>query len=196
MFRLPALSALSRRPLSPWQRAALFGAGLLVLWLALQLAPSPAAAVAEARSAEVAGRLPARGGAARDAAAFGAAPAAARPAPPPQRGLLSVGNVAAFALLAGGVAWAVVLRRRAPAGGADGPAPALRPLGELALAPGPSLRLVAVGDEVLLVGVAQGGVSLLRRYAADEAPVAPTAAPPASFADLLRHAQVGPAPRG
>ena len=202
MFRPPALVALSRRPLSPWHRAALFGAGLLVLWLALQLAPdAPAPAPPEARAADVAERLPVRAVADRTAA-----PAAPRERP--ERGLLSLGNLAALLLLAGGGAWAVFLRRRPAAGGAAGPAPALRSLDALALAPGQSLRLVAVGDEVLLLSLAQGGVSLLRHYAPSEVPVlaldaarpvdAPRPAPPhaPAFADLLRHAQAAPVHRG
>ncbi|MDT0631256.1 flagellar biosynthetic protein FliO [Rubrivirga sp. S365] len=212
MFRLPSLPAFSRRPLSPWRRAALFGAGLLVLWLALQLAPgAPAPAPSEARPADVAERLPVRDG---------AGPVAAHPAPRERagRGLLSVGNLAALLLLAGGGAWAVFLRHRPSAGGAEGPAPTLRSLDALALAPGQSLRLVAVGDEVLLLGLAQGGVSLIRHYAAGEAPAlapappdadtaalappdatAPAAtAPPRApgFADLLRHAQTAPVHHG
>lgn len=189
MFRLPSLTALSRRPLTPWHRAALFGAGLLVLWLALQLAPSaPAAPPPDVRSAEAAGRIPGRG----------EAPAASdRVGVPtrPERGFFRTGNVVALLLLGGGGAWALHLRRQRPEGEAAGREPALQALDALTLAPGQSVRLVSVGDEVLLLGVSQGGISLLRRYDAGEAPeTAPAPAPPpavADFADLLRHAGVG-----
>ena len=153
-----------------------------MLWLALQLAPSaPPAAAAEPVPADAAGRLPDR---------------ADRPAGPttlatrPERSLLRPGNVIAFLLLAGGGAWAIHLRRRQDGPGEAAREPALRALDTLTLAPGQSVRLVALGDEVLLLGVAQGGVSLLCRYHADEAPAALSepASGPTDFGDLLRRA--------
>lgn len=191
MFRLPSLTAQTRRPLRPWHRAALFGAGLLVLWLALQLAPAAPTPAPEVRSADAAERLPARS----EAALAAPAPTSRTVGTRPERSLLRPGNVIALLLLAGGGAWAFHLRRRPAEGEAADAEPVLRSLDALTLAPGQSVRLVAVGDEVLLLGLAQGGVSLLRRYDAADAPVPPDApAAPAvpDFSELLRHAQVRP----
>lgn len=193
MFRLPALAASSPRPLRPWHRAALFGAGLLVLWLALQLAPPAPTPAPTVRPAAAEGRIPARDARPAAGPAEGA-PLVTRP----ERGLFRAGNVIALLLLAGGGVWAVHLRRQRAAGDGPAEAPTLRALDALTLAPGQSVRLVAVGDEVLLLGVAQGGVSLLCRYDAADAPVAPDAPPrpaplSADFGELLLRAQGRPA---
>lgn len=116
--------------------------------------------------------------------------------------LLSVGNVLAALLLAGGAAFALYLRRRPPEAGRDAAAP-LRALGTLSLAQGQQLRLVACADEVLLLAVTADAVTLLRSYdraafdaattdaaalreaAAGDGAAAETPAP--SLADLIRH---------
>ncbi len=187
MFRLPSLTPAAHRPLTPWRRAVLFGAGLLVLWLALQLAPSaPPAPSAPSRSALADERLP-------DRAGFATAERLGEVATRPSRSLLRPGNVLALLLLVGGGAGALYLRKRRPGTEASDDALPMAPLGSLVLAPGQSLRLVRVGDEVLLLGLAQGGVSLLRRYDADEAPVGLDATEAGAgmpdFAALLRHVQ-------
>ena len=188
MFRLPALASSSRRPLGPWHRAALFGAGLLLLWLALQLAPSaPPTPTAAPRSTVAAERLPTR----PDAGAVGD-PGLGEVATRPSRGMLRFGNVLAVLLLAGGGAWAVYLRRKRPDVGTSEASLPMTSLGGLPLAPGLTLRLVRVGEEVLLLGLAQGGITLLRRYDADEAPldhVTGDGMVATSFADLLHRVQ-------
>ncbi|MEM1042260.1 MAG: flagellar biosynthetic protein FliO [Bacteroidota bacterium] len=109
--------------------------------------------------------------------------------------LLSAGNLLALALLAGGGAWALHLRKRAASAGH---APALlEPVGQMQLAAGQQLRLVRCGGEVLLLGVASGQITLLRRYdaeafdieafGAERAPdLAEDAPMPPGFAELLR----------
>lgn len=187
MFRFPFLSSASRRSLSPWHRAALFGAGLVVLWLALQLAPASSPPPATPRSEAASERLPAR------TAPDGPAAERLTAIPTqPTRSLFRTGNVLAVLLLVAGGAGAVYLRRRRP--GTDTPeaAPSMATLGTLPLGPNHTLRLVRIGDEVMLLGLAQGGVSLLQRYDADEAPVAidaPVSAPALDFEALLQRFQ-------
>lgn len=166
------------------RRAGFFGAALVLLWLALQLAPQRAPAppttppLAEAT--------------ARD---DGVAVRSRAPAP----GLFSAGNIVALVLLLGGVAGAVLLRRRSREnGGASIP---LQSLGHMSLAPNQQLRLVRCGDDVLLLGVTAGQITLLKAYDSeafgepdgvaehsDEAMRVASAsvAAPDSFASLLR----------
>ena len=106
-----------------------------------------------------------------------------------------------FLLTGGGVA--VWLHRRAPAhGSASGSA--LEVLETHPLGPGHSLRLVACGDEVMLLSVAAEGASLLRHWprAAFASPAADAVCTPGgspvSFADALAELAAAPAavPRG
>jgi len=154
------------------RRIGLFAAGLLVLFLAVQLMPTAPSALPsqEIREAESFRPVPDRGGVR----------------------LFSAGNLIAFALLAGGGVFALHLRKQSD--GATTASP-LRSVGQLHLAQGQQLRLVLCGDDVLLLGVTSGQISLLQRYPADafdEATVpafedaAEPAAIPPGFADLLR----------
>lgn len=148
----------------PIHRAFLFGGGLLLLFLVVQLAgpssePPP----------EVDGT-----------ARYEAAPRS------DGYRLFSVGNVLALALLAGGAAWAFHLRKRTA--GAETAPSLFEPIGQMHLGQGQGLRLVRCGGEVLLLGVSSGQITLLHRYPDDAFDDvlgdAPPAAPP--FADLLR----------
>ncbi len=192
MFR-PSAAPPSPRRLSPWRRAAFFGAGLLALWLALQLAPAgPPTPPPDPVAAS--DRLPPVTATTEAGGRLGTVETR------PERGLLRPGNVLAVFILAGGIVLAFVLRRRGE--GRPTAEGVMATLDAHALAPGAEIRLVRVGEEVLLLGLAQGGVSLLRRYRADEAPVPldapmiPGPAAPSSgaaeFAALLRHAQTPP----
>lgn len=154
------------------KRALLFGSGLLLLWVALQLFPVRTGDGAHAVFSDRTGTVAAQ---------------AADEVEPDAPALFSPGTLAAVLLLGGGVALAVYLRRR----NADGDAPApITPLGEYSIGPGQSLRLVECGEEVLLLGVTSGRIELLRSYPAghfetirsDDSP------PPAGshFADVFR----------
>lgn len=103
------------------------------------------------------------------------------------------GNAAAFLLLMGGGAYALYLRQR---GGGTQSSTLFRPLGQLALGQSQHLRLVACGGEVLLLGVTDGEITLLKTYSrdafepldgADDAgdPIAPSAGGAASMPDAL-----------
>ncbi len=158
----------------PLRWALLVGGGLLLLWGLALVMPT----AEPATSAE--------------------ATAASAPA------LLSVGNLLAVLLLAGGGALALYLRRRAPENGGSDDAP-LRALSTLPLAQGQQLRLVACGADVLLLGVTAQEITLLRRYdraAFDAASAAASSAdasdsggdgaataetPAPSLTDLVRH---------
>lgn len=189
MFRIPErLSRPAARPSSRQlvNRALLFTAGLVLLWIALQLAPRsgpPPSATVETEIGAVAANPE-------------------RPGLRPERtSWLSAGNLAALLLLVGGVAVALHLRRRAESGAARATA-FFEPVGSYGLAPGQELRLVRCGDEVLLLGATNGGITLLKAYPPDAFPelteetrgaaarggvqaLAPER-PGAPFADLLR----------
>ena len=76
---------------------------------------------------------------------------------------LGGGYLGALALLLGGVALALYLRRSA----APESAALMRPLGNFKIAPNQQLRLVACGEDVLLLGVTAGSISLLKTYPHD-----------------------------
>ncbi len=153
----------------PIHRALLFAGGLLLLFLAIQLAPTGPSTPAEATALDNYETVrPQRDGV----------------------GLFSVGNLIALALLTGGGAWALYLRKRSTG---PGNAPALfESMGQMQIAAGQQLRLVRCGGEVLLLGVTSGQITLLRRYAVE---AFETKAPgiasddtlmPPGFAELLR----------
>ncbi len=111
-------------------------------------------------------------------------------------GLLRPGYFVVVAILIGGVGLAVHLRRREGGGGSGGLP--LRTLGQMQMAPQQHLRLVSCGEDVLLLGVTAGQITLLKSYPKDAFPSAeePEASPAASaasapsqaepFADVLR----------
>lgn len=105
-------------------------------------------------------------------------PAAVAPAP---RATWTGGRVLAILLLLVGGGVALVLRKRAP-GGAGGGGD-IEVLASHTLAPGQTLRLVAAGGDVLLLGAGSDGVRLLRAW-----PRGQFGQPP-SFADALASAQ-------
>ncbi len=110
--------------------------------------------------------------------------------------LFRPGYFVVVAILIGGVGLAVHLRRR-EGGGAGGGLP-LRTLGQMQMAPQQQLRLVSCGEDVLLLGVTAGQITLLKSYPKDAFPAVegPEASPiarplPAAsqaepFADVLR----------
>lgn len=79
----------------------------------------------------------------------------------PRIEILTWGNVAALLLLGGGGAFALYLRQGGGETAANTP---FRPLGQLALGQSQQLRLVACGEEVLLLGVTDDEVTLLKTY--------------------------------
>ena len=92
------------------------------------------------------------------------------------------GNLSALLLLLGGGGYALYMRRRVSG---DGGANALRSVGQLTLGQTQQLRLVACGDEVLLLGATEEAVELLKTYPRD------------AFADdVLDVAEGGGAPPG
>lgn len=152
MFRFPqqaaSAAATPERTRHLLRRTLLFGAGLALLWGALQLmpqrAPTPAAVpIAEAAEADA-------GVAVRS-----------RPASP-AASLFSAGNIAVLVLLLGGAGFAFFLRRRSQEEGSA--AMTLQTLGQMGLAPNQQLRLVRCGDDVLLLGVTSGQITLLKSY--------------------------------
>lgn len=160
------------------KRAFLFGAGLLLLWVSLQLLPSRTLPNGPPVYSDDAGTVASRG----QQETSSEAP-----------GVFTPGNLLAVLLLCGGVGLAVHLRRRAKS--ASEPMP-ITPLGWYSIGPHQSLRLVECGDEVLLLGVTSGQVNLLRSYPSghfDEMPMKDeTKRPPSEshFADVL-HRYVG-----
>lgn len=114
--------------------------------------------------------------------------------------LITPGRVLVLLFLAGGLGYAVYLRRR-PGEATSASAP-MHALGHLPLTQDQQLKLVSCQDEVLLLGISPNEITLLRTYsraAFSEAPpegapasfdASPSDAPPAShlsgFADVLR----------
>ena len=150
MFRFPqranSRTAAPERPPHLLRRAALFGAGLLLLWVALQLVPQrpPASVTAPVVEASMID----------DGVVVRSNPAS------PQ--FFSAGTVAVFLLLAGGAGFALFLRRRAKEGA--GAAMPLQSIGQMSLAPNQQLRLVRCGGDILLLGVTSGQITLLKAY--------------------------------
>lgn len=111
--------------------------------------------------------------------------------------LFTWGNLSALLVLVGGGGYALYMRRRVTS--EDG-STALQPVGQLALGQSQHLRLVACGDEVLLVGVTEETIELLKSYPREtfdesvlsaaeggEAPPGGGASPSsAHFADVLK----------
>lgn len=140
----------ARRPARQYlKRAALFGAGLLLLWVALQLLPGQTSPEDMLVYSDDAGTVAAQ-----------AETATASQAP----SLFTFGNLLAVLLLGGGVVTAIYLRRRATE---DVHPNAITTMGECPIGQGQSLRLVECGGEILLLGVASGQINLLRTYDKD-----------------------------
>ncbi len=110
------------------------------------------------------------------------------------------GRLAIVALLLGGGAWWAVRMKRQREDGtlAVASAHSLHTLGNLTLAPGQTVHLLAVGPDVLVVGQNAGGLTTLARYPRAEFETAqasgdgaaypsqaPASTPAASFADVL-----------
>ena len=128
------------------KRALLFGGGLVLLWLVVQLAPSSSLseAVPDPTSAN---RI-------------------AEPSPPASPMAFSWGYLGALALLVGGGAFALYLRQRTREGG--GMEIPIQSLGHMTLAPNQQLRLVRCRGDVLLLGVTSGQITLLKSYAEED----------------------------
>lgn len=75
--------------------------------------------------------------------------------------LFTWGNLSALLVLVSGGGYALYVRRRVSSREASA---ALRPIGQLALGQSQHLRLVACGDEVLLVGATEETIELLKTY--------------------------------
>ena len=163
MFRFP--QAADSRPAMPdrtrhlLRRAGLFGAGLILLWVALQVAPPRAS---EPPSNPLTETVEADDG------------VAVRSLSSTPR-LFTFGNLLVVLLLAGGGGAAIFLRRRSRVQG--GPAIPLQALGQMSLAPNQQLRLIRCGDDVLLLGVTAGQITLLKTYRPEELETAEALAP-------------------
>lgn len=157
------------------RRLLLLGGGLLLLWLALQWAAAPSS-ISPASSAPAAdsARVP-----------------LARSDPAPS--LLSLRYLLVLLVLAAGALVALYLHRRTRT--LPGPA-LLRPLGQLSLGPGQQIRLVACGDELLILGVTTHQITLLKslplppelQHESAEMP------PAATFTQLLTTLSARPSP--
>ncbi len=152
--------------------------GLLLLWGLVALMPSspPAPAVASDEAGTVATSVESSEGLT----------------------VFTPGRIAVLVLLAAGGAGALYLNQRAGSASRSPRGP-LQPMGDLALTPNQQLKLVRCRDDVLLLGISQGEIRLLKSYprsefeSADAEELAPTAGPAqpssqtlASFAHILR----------
>lgn len=151
---MPLLTTLSRRLAAlPIDRAPLRRAALLTVLLAVLLVATRMIAPARPRPAAEASR---------QSAPAGTESLSARPAPRRSGGW---GQAAALLLLVGGGGAAFVLRKRTAPGAER--STTLEVLESHTLAQGQSLRLVACGEEVLLLSVGGDGARLLRHWPRD-----------------------------
>lgn len=153
-------------PSALMKRAGFFAAGLVLLWLAVELMPSPSPPPTVVHESDEGG------------VAFRQERASTAVKP----GMLMAGVI-----LIGGVVLAVVLRRKTGEGTPTGP---LQTIADMPITPDQRLRLIRCGEDVLLVGITAGGVSVLEKYRRDVFEIADNPAPAVSpaFADLLRDA--------
>lgn len=130
------------------KRAGLFAAGLLLLWVALQLVPSEPAPAEHRTYSDEAGTV------------------ASRPELPESRlpSFISFGNLAALLLLGGGVALAVHLRKRSRHGTEAAP---FKTVASYSVGPNQSIQLIECGGETHLIGITTGQISLLKTYPSD-----------------------------
>ncbi len=150
MFRYPASpqaehSGLQHNPFL--KRAALFGGALLLLLVAFQLLPSTPPDPAQLYS-DTSGTVVTKPGVTEQS--------------PRTSGGFRPGYFVAIALLAGGGAFAWYLRKRT--GVAFQTRIPLRTVGAMQMAPGQQLRLVACGEEVLLLGITSSQITLLKTF--------------------------------
>jgi flagellar biogenesis protein FliO len=148
------------------KRAGFFAAGLVLLWLAVELMATPgtsAPVVHETDEGGVAFRTAQR-----------------EPAVKP-------GMLVAVFILIGGVVLAIVMRKKSAAGAPTGP---LSTLADMPITADQRLRLIRCGEDVLLVGITAGGVTVLEKYRADafDQSSKPDDSISPAFADLLREA--------
>ena len=129
----------------------MFAAGLVLLWLALQLIPS---------TTGTAGEPPVYSD---ESGSVAASKEALTTYEGPR--LFSFGNVAALILLSGGAAFAYFVHKRSRGGGTV--RSLIEPIGELGVGQGQQLRLVRCGGEVLLIGVTSNQITLLREFDPD-----------------------------
>jgi flagellar biogenesis protein FliO len=148
------------------KRAGFFAAGLVLLWLAVELMPTPSTSAPVVQESD------------EGVLAYGQA-SSTTPIRP--------GMVFAVLILVGGGIFAVVLRKRSTDGGTSGP---LETLADMPITPDQRLRLIRCGDDVMLLGITAGGVNVLEKYRADAFDASGDGAPGLSpaFADLLREA--------
>lgn len=126
------------------KRAGLFAGGLVLLWIALQLfpTPSPEPPVYSDDAGSVA---------ASDTIRTNHGPR-----------LFTLGNLAAFIILVGGGGVAYHLHKRnVQSSGGSSP---IESIGELAIGQGQALRLVRCGGAVLLIGATAHEITLLRDF--------------------------------
>lgn len=103
-----------------------------------------------------------------------------------ENSLFSSGYALVWVVLAGGGLWALYLKKRTKGG--ETTTPPLQSLGKLALAPNQQVQLVACGEDVLLLGVTAGQITMLKRYDRDQfeaVEATPAEATTPTFASVL-----------
>lgn len=160
----------------PVDRAPLRRAGLLTLLLVALLALTQTIRPEPRPASEMLGRQDVHAEAERVSASGG----------------LSAGTLAAFVLLAAGGAFALWLRRRPTASGAVATS-AIETIETHPLGPNHTLRLVACGDEVLLLDVGAEGTQLLRQWPRAVFEAAPASVPPLAHVEAAVPEAVAPA---
>ena len=129
----------------------LFGAGLIFLWVAVELIPVPTRPDPASVVVDDAGAV---------ATSISGLDIEAR-----EPRLFTYGNLAAIMLLAGGIAVAVFLHRRYI--GKETSGSILQSVTKLSLGPNQQLRLVICGDDIHLLGITSSQITVLKTYPRD-----------------------------
>ncbi len=126
------------------KRAGLFAGGLVLLWIALQLFPTPTAEPPVYSD---------------EAGSVVSSPHVRSTYQGPR--IFTLGNMAAFIILVGGGAFAYFINKRSVR---SGDTSLIESIGELSIGQGQQLRLVRCGGEVLLIGATAQDITLLRDF--------------------------------
>ncbi len=169
------------------RRALLLSVLLVIVWSAIAFLPDPELPIAVATPqteqsvssvpTQASGVTPETEFLAETAGSSADVPVDSGLLAPAARSLFGPGYILVLALLAIAGAWALWLRARKSTPSSQGQ---LTEIGRFRLGPQQQIQLVRCADEVLLLGVANGSINLLKAYPADDFPDGVTQTAPES----------------
>ena len=175
MFHFFAKQSKERPATPPKQsilnRTLLLAGALLLLWVALQVAPTPSSSTASSVFSDASGTV-------------ATSPQASTSTFSEVRSVLLAILLTALVGIGG-----FVLSRRRKQGA---PAQRLNLMGSMALGQNHQVKLVGCGDDALLLGLTQGQITVLRTYPKSDFAPPPSEAEPVAFNALLEQASIAP----